>query len=98
MDAIKNCRMLPVNLSDIGALEERDPNIWQFLRWTIFVQVNYIQETEKSVDHAGEQENKKLKVQGGSAGITRQRNSRNKFLVILYVVSRIEKELREISR
>ena len=63
MDTIKNCRMLPVNLSDIGALEERDPNIWQFLRWTIFVQVNYIQETEKSVDHAGEQENKKLKVQ-----------------------------------
>ena len=30
MDRIKYCRMLPVYLSDMRALEERDPNIWQF--------------------------------------------------------------------
>ena len=49
------------------------------------------------MDHAGEQDNKKLKIQGGLIGIRRQENSRNKFFLISHVVSDIEKELREIS-
>ena len=47
------------------------------------------------MDHARDQENKKLKIQGGLIGITRQENSRNKFFLTSHVVS--EKEQREIS-
>ena len=49
------------------------------------------------MEHAGEQKNKKLKIQGGLVGITRRANSRNKFFLISHVVSEIEKERREIS-
>ena len=95
MDRIKCCRILPVYLSDMQALEERYPNIWQFfLNRHFSVQLNHILVTEKGVEHAGEQKNKKLKIQGG---ITRRESSRNKFFLILHVVSEIVKELREIS-
>ena len=39
-----------------------------------------------------------MKIQGGLIGITRRKNSRNKFFLISHVVSEIEKELREISQ
>ena len=67
MDRIKyHPRMLSVYLSDMQALEERDPNIRQlFLDGQFSVQINNIPETVKSVDHAGEQENKKMKIQDG---------------------------------
>ena len=59
MDRIKCHRMLPVYLSDMRALEERDPNIWQFfLDGHFSVQVNDIPGTAKGADHAGELENK----------------------------------------
>ena len=72
IDTIKYHRMLTVNLSEMRELEERDPNIWQFFLDRHFsVQINHISGTAKVVDHAGEQENKKLKIQGGLVGITR---------------------------
>ena len=90
--------MLLVYLSDIQAWEERDPKIWQFfLDGHFSVQINHILGTPKGVDDPGDQENKKQKVQGGLVGITRRENSRNRFFLISYVVSEIEKELREIS-
>ena len=49
------------------------------------------------MDHAGEQENKKLKIQGGLIDIRRRESSGNNFFLIWHVVSAIEKELREIS-
>ena len=98
IDTIKYRRMLPVYLSDMRALEERDPNIWQFfLNGHFSVPLNHIPGTAKGVDHAGEQESKKLNIQGGLVGITRRENSKNKFFLILHGVSEIEKELREIS-
>ena len=70
MDRIKYRRILPVCLSDMQALEERDPNMWQFfLDGHFSVQVNHILVTAKCVDHAGEQENKKLKIQSSLIGI-----------------------------
>ena len=93
MDRIKYCRMLAVKLSDMRALEERDPNIWQFFLNRHFpVQLYHIPVTAKGVDHVGEQENKKLKIQGGLIGITRRENHRNKFFLISHVVSDVEKE------
>ena len=58
--------MLPVYLSDMLAVEERVPNIWQFfLDGHASVQMNQTPRAAKSVDHAGKQENKKLKIHGG---------------------------------
>ena len=95
MDRIKYRRMLAVYLSDLRALQERGPNIWQFfLDGQFSIQTNYIPRTAKSVGHAGEQENKKLKVQGGFVGITRRENHRNKFFLISHAVSEVEKERR----
>ena len=39
-----------------------------------------------------------MKIQGGLIGITRRKNSRNKFFLISHVVSEVKKELREISQ
>ena len=47
--------------------------------------------------YAGEQENKKLKIQGGLTGITRGVSSRKFFFLISHVVSEVENKLREIS-
>ena len=52
------------------------------LRWNFSVQINHIPETAKDIDQVGEQENKKLKIQGSLVGITRRKNSRNKFFLI----------------
>ena len=88
MDRINYRRMLPVYLSDIWALEEKNPNIGQFF-WDghFLVQINHIPGIAKEVDHAGEQENKKPEIKGGLVGITRRGNSMNKFFLASYVVS-----------
>lgn len=94
INRIKYPRMLSVYLLDMQASEERDPNIWPFFLEGYFsVQLNRIEGTTKGVDHARDQENKKLKIQGDLISITRQENSRNKFFLISHVVS--EKEQRE---
>ena len=66
MDKINYRRVLSVFLSDIWALEKNDPNIEKFfLDGHFSVQVNHILGTAKGVDHASEQENKKLKITVG---------------------------------
>ena len=58
--------MLPVYLSDMLAVEERVPNIWQFfLDGHASVQMNHTPRAVKGVGHASKQENKKLKIHGG---------------------------------
>ena len=50
--------MLPVYLSGIWALEEKDPNTGQlFLDGGFSVQINHVPGTAKGVDHAGEHQN-----------------------------------------
>ena len=72
--------------------------MWHFfLDGHFSVQINYIPGTAKGIHHAGELENKKLKIQGSLVAITRREGSRNNFFLISHVVSAIEKELREIS-
>ena len=66
MDRIKYRRMLPVYLADMKRIENEDPAMWKFFCDGNFsVQTTEIPATAKAVDHAGEQENKKLKIQGG---------------------------------
>ena len=89
--------MLPVHLSDIQALKEKDPNIWQFYLDECFsVLVNCIPGTAEDVDHAGQREKKKLKIQVRLVGITRPENSMNKLFLLSHVFSEIENKRREM--
>ena len=89
--------MLPVHLSDIQALKEKDPNIWQFYLDECFsVLINCIPGTTEDVDHAGQQEKKKLKIQVVLVGITRPENSMNKLFLLSHVFSEIENKRREM--
>ena len=58
--------------------------------------INHTPSATKDVDHAGEQENKILKIQSGLTGLTKRETSRNKLFLILHKVLEIEQELREI--
>ena len=58
------------------------------LRWTFSCSnKSSFPGTAKEVNHAGEQENKKLEIKGGLVGITRRGNSMNKFFLASYDVS-----------
>ena len=96
MDRIKYRRMPPVYLSDMWALEEREPdlkfiNLKFFLDRHFSVQINHVPGTANSVEHADKQENKKLMIQVALICIKRRENRRSKFFLILQVVSEIER-------
>ena len=98
MDRIKYRRLLPVYLADMKKLKDTDPVIWNYFEEGNFsVQNTDILGSALGIDHAGEQENKKLKIQGGLIGITRQQISRDRYFLIAHIVSEIDKEMREMS-
>ena len=98
MDRIKYRRLLPVYLADMKKLKDTDPVIWNYFEEGNFsVQKTDILGSALGIDHAGEQENKKLKIQGGLIGITRQQISRDRYFLIAHIVSEIDKEMREMS-
>lgn len=79
MDRIKYHRVLPVYLSYMQSLKEKDPNTWQFFVDENFpFQINYVilGTDAEVVDHADELAQKK-KIQGSLMGITIQDNSKN---------------------
>jgi hypothetical protein len=91
-------RLLPVFLADMKKHKDTDPLIWNYFEEGNFsVQKTDILGSALGIDHAGEQENKKLKIQGGLIGITRQQNSRDRYFLIAHIVSEIDKEMREMS-
>ena len=89
MDRTKYRRLLPVYLSAMRNLEHNDPdNMTYFMEGNFYVQTK-VPLTAIGVDHAGEQQNKKLKIQGGLIGITTKENSRNRYFIISPVISQI---------
>ena len=71
MDRIKYRRWVPVYLADMVALKNNDVEIWNYFKEGNFcVQKSRIPFVAVGRDHAGEQENKVLKIQGGLQGIT----------------------------
>ena len=69
MERIKYRRLLPVYLSEMRNLEHDDPDIWKYFMEGIFsVQTTKVLHTIIGVDHAGDQQNKKLNIQGGLIG------------------------------
>lgn len=92
----KYMRMMPYYVASQYALQESDPPVWQALADGEFsVAKNDLPFTAIGVDHAGEQENKVLKVHGGLRGIANNENARNRFFVAAPIINRLCSELQE---
>ena len=84
-DQINYARLVPLYLADMYTLKENDQQTWECLSNGNFtVSKSDICFTSIGVDHALEQENKRLKVYGGIKGLTNVNNmsALNKFMLI----------------
>ena len=90
MDRIKYRRMLPVYLADMLQLEHDDPAIWKhFMEGNFSVQKSKIPFTALGRDHAGEQQNKIMKIEGGLKGISKEENARVRHFLTAPVLQEI---------
>lgn len=93
---IKYMRLMPYYVHSQYALKSLDPQTWNDLEEGGFtVKKSQIPFTAIGPDHAGEQENKVLKVQGGLRGIANNENARNRFFLVAPVLSQINRNLSE---
>ena len=98
MGGIEYQRLLPVYLSEMRNLEYNDHDIWEdFMAGGLSIQTTKVPHTAIGVDHAGEQQNKKLEIQDGLIGITTKENSRSRYFIISPVISQIVNEMEEIG-
>ena len=91
MDRIKYRRMLPVYLADMLQLEHDDPAIWKH-----FMEGNFSVKKKSKIpfialgrDHAGEQQNKIMKIKGGLKGISKEENARVRHFLTAPVLQEI---------
>ena len=71
LDRQSYARMIPLYLSEMQNLQFSDPATWQnFVNGTWVVNKNKLSFSSLGADEALEQENRRLKVQGGIVGIT----------------------------
>ena len=98
MDHIKYRRMLPVYLADMVNIETSDPSLWEMFNSGHFcIQKSRIPFTALGRDHAGEQMNKRLKIEGGIKGITHNENARTIYFVIAKILKVIVQEVKIIG-
>ena len=77
---VSSMRMFPYYIKTQFALDGKDPYKWKCLSEGQFSIVkSRLSLVGIGVDHAGEQENKLLKVRGGLRGIAANVNARNRF-------------------
>ena len=93
MDRIKYRRLWTVYISNMYAIRETDPEIWTFLKEEFSVQKSLIPFTAIGADHAGEQVNKVLKVEGGIIGISNNTNARLKFFLTAPLLADLANEM-----
>ena len=95
-DRIKYMRMMPFYIKSQYALKDSDPETWDALKSGDFcVTKSNIPFVSLGVDHAGEQENKVLKIDGGLVGIANNANARERYCVTAPIISRMVTELSE---
>ena len=90
-DHLNYARLLPLYLSSMKHVEHNHPNIWQeFMAGKLFcVTKSQIPFTSIGPDHALEQENRRLKVNGGVIGITQNENALRRFFLIAPELKRL---------
>ena len=90
MDRIKYHRLLPVYLAEMHNLQNTDPIIWEaFQQGGFSVAKTSIPFTAIGMDHAGEQINKILKIEGGIVGISRNENARTRYFLTAPIIAQI---------
>ena len=90
MDRIKYRRMSPVYLADM----KREPSIWEsFIQGKFTVKKNSIPLRSLGADHAGEQQNKLLKIQGDIIVVTKNEKARLRHFLFAPVLAKISHEL-----
>ena len=73
--------MVPVYLSEMFALKEQDPELWEYFKQGNFsVNKTRIPFSAKGADHGIEHENRAMKVMGGFKGITNNKE----YIVLIY--------------
>ena len=91
-DQINYARLTPVYLAEMMSLKSSDPDIWKFLEDGNFcVNKNSIPFCSIGVDHAMEQENKRMKVVGGIKGLTQNQKALDRFVLASPVMTNIIK-------
>ena len=89
-DRIKYGRLLPVYIAEMHALERSDPVVWKaFTNGEFAVQKTKIPFVALGMDHAGEQVNKLLKINGGLVGVSKNVNARNRFMITAPIIAEI---------
>ena len=98
-DKLVYARMLPLYLADMAALEKSNREIYQE-----FQHGNWVVNKNQSVpfcaigaDHALEQINRSMKVEGGLVGITLNTRARMKFFLVAPELSRLAEEAWEMA-
>ena len=96
-DHLNYARMLPQYLSCMKYTEKNHPTIWQELvDGKVFsVSKSQIPFTSIAPDHALEQENRRLKVNGGIVGITQNENALRRFFLIAPELKRLSLKFEE---
>lgn len=81
-DQINYARMTPLYLATMMDLKTADPETWDYLKHNFSINKTGIPFCSIGTDHALEQENKKLKVNGGVVGLTQNPNALYRFCLV----------------
>ena len=93
-DRIKYMRMTPLYIRSQFALQETDPETWNALASGDFcVNKTDLPFVSIGVDHAGEQVNNTLNVDGGITGIASNQNARDRYCFTAPIIARMVGEL-----
>ena len=94
MDRLKYRRLLPVYIADMKHLDVFEPAVNNsFVEGEFCVKKNDTPFTAIGVDHAGEQINKIMKIDGGLTGISNNENARNRYFLTVPLLANISKNI-----
>ena len=95
-DRLNYARMIPLYLSEMLSLQEKDPNLWEeFSSGNWVVNNSKIAFCALGADHALEQVNRWMKVAGGIVGITQNQTARTRFFLVAPELARLKVESKQ---
>ena len=97
-DKLNYSRMIPIYISEMFALKESDPELWQeFTTGNWVVNKSQVASCALGADHALEQVNRCMKVAGGIVGITQNQTARTRFFLVAPELARLKVESKQIA-
>ena len=97
-DKLNYSRMIPIYISEMFALKESDPELWQeFTTGNWVVNKSQVALCALGADHALEQVNRWMKVAGGIVGITQNQTARTRFFLVAPELARLKVESKQIA-